>query len=317
MKIKKKIPILISSMRNSTRLPILLKRLKKFNLRYKVFYGLEENDKNKKIIYKFYNKKISRKRMSREMGFNEIATNYTQMRMFKHALKKKYNNVILMADDVYPSYMLKEWIDKKIYFTGNKNIGFQCVPTGILYSKYKTVLNNKVKIHKAKTHLFNSNCNQHTIGYIKKFIKITNGKSIGNGDYPFNLKKHNLELFQTIPFLYYNDDRGFSYMKKDRQKYEKIYFKSLRNFLYRKFSTKKINLIFNFFRFIYYILFIPVILRKHKNLEYYLEYYFEKFVYKLISVFSKRYIDVESIYTLKSTYPKDLKKYCKPRVFNI
>ena len=77
------------------------------------------------------------------------------------------------------------------------------------------------------------------------------------------------------------------------------------------------NLIFNFFRFIYYILFIPVILRKHKNLDYYFEYYFEKFVYKFICIFNKRYIDVENIYTLKSTYPKDLKKYCKPRVFNI
>lgn len=314
---KKKIPILISSMRKSTRLPILLKRLKKFNLKYKIFYGLEENDKNKKIIYKFYNKKVSRKRMGREMGYNEIATNYTQMRMFKYALKKKYNNVILMADDVYPSKMFKEWIDKKIYFTGNKNIGFQCVPTGVLYNKYKTVLNNKVKIYKAKTHLFNSNCNQHTIGYIKKFVKITNEKSIGNGDYPFNLKKHNLELLQTVPFLTYHDDDGISNMKKDRQNFEKIYFKSLRNFLYRKFSTKRINLIFNFFRFIYYILFIPVILRKHKNLDYYFEYYFEKFVYKFISIFNKRYIDVENIYTLKSTYPKDLKKYCKPRVFNI
>jgi hypothetical protein len=317
MKMKKKVPILISSMRNSPRLPILIRRLKKFNLKYKVFYGLNENEKNKKIIYKFYNQKLSKKRMGREMGFHEIGTNYTQMRMFKYAQKKKYNNVILMADDVYPSQMFKEWIDKRVYFTGNKNIGFQCVPTGVLYNKYSTVLNKRIKIYKAKTHLFNSNCNQHTIGYIKKFIKITKGKSIGNGDFPFNLKKNNLELLQTVPFLTYHDDESFSYINKDRERFEKPYFKKFRNFIYKKFSTKNINLILNFFRYFYYLLFIPIFLRKYKNLEYYIEYYFEKFFYKFVSIFTKRYIDIENIYSLKSTYPPDLKKYCKPKVFNI
>jgi hypothetical protein len=314
---RKKVPILISSMKNSPRLPILIRRLKKFNLKYKVFYGLDENKKNKKIIYKFYNKKVTTNRLSREMGFNEIGSNHTQMKMFKYAIKKKFSNVILMGDDTYPSRMFKEWIDSKIYFTGNKNIGFQCVPTGILYNKYSTVLNNKVKIYRAKTHLYNSNCNQHTIGYIKKFLKITKGKSIGQGDYPFDLRKYNLELFQTLPFLCYPDDRGFSYLHKDRKALEKTYFKNVRKFLYKNFSTKIVNLTLNFLRYIYYIMFIPFILRKYRNLDYYIEFFFEKFFYKLISKFSNNYIDIENIYALKSSYPDDLKKYCKHRVFNI
>jgi len=313
---KKQIPILISSMKDSPRLPILIKRFKKFNLKYKVFYGLEENKKNKEIIYKFYNKKISVKRLSRNMGYNEIGSNYTQMRMFQYAVKKKFSNVILMADDVYPSRMFKEWVDKRIYFTGNKNIGFQCAPTGVLHNECIKVLNGKVKIHKAKTHLFNSNCNQHTIGYIKKFLKITKGKSIGQGDYPFDLRKYNLELFQTLPFLVYPDDRGFSYIRNDRNALEKTSFKNMRKFLYKIFSTKLLNLISNFFRYFYYLTFTPFILRKYKNLDYYIEYFFEKFFYKLISKFSKNYIDVENIYCLKSSYPSDLKKYLKLKVYN-
>jgi hypothetical protein len=229
----KKILILISSMKNSPRLPRLINRLKKFNLKYKIFYGLEEgNIKNKNIIYKHYNRLLTKKRLGREMGFNEIGTNYTQIRMFKYAIKKKLENFILMGDDTYHSYMLKEWIDNKIYFKGNKNIGFQCFPPGILYKKFTTELSNKVKIYKSKTHLFNSNCNQHTIGYIKKFLKITRGKSIGQGDYPFNLKKNNLELLQTVPFLCYPDDHGFSYLRKDRKTLENTYFKNLRRLIY-------------------------------------------------------------------------------------
>jgi hypothetical protein len=64
-------------------------------------------------------------------------------------------------------------------------------------------------------------------------------------------------------------------------------------------------------------MFIPFILRKYKNLDYYIEHFFEKFFYKLIIKFYKKYIDIDDIYALKSSYPDDLKKYSGHRVFNV
>ena len=171
----------------------------------------------------------------------------------------------MLNDDFYPSKLFKEWVDKKISFKGNKIIGFQCFPPGFLKKNYQTVLNGKVKVYEAKTHLFNSGCSQVTLGFIKKFLKVTNGKVIGNGDYPIDFRKHN---------------------------------------------------IFNVLRIPYYILFIPFFFRKYKNFSYYIEYYFEKYFYKLINPIFNKYLDIEKIYTLKSSYPKDLENFANYRVFD-
>ena len=48
-----------------------------------------------------------------------------------------------------------------------------------------------------------------------------------------------------------------------------------------------------------------------------MEYYFDKQFCKIKNFFLNCYIDIEKIYALKSTYPKDLKKYAKARVFNV
>ena len=48
----KKIPLIVMSMKSSPRLPILLKILKKLNLKYKIFYGL--TGKNMEEIKKVY-----------------------------------------------------------------------------------------------------------------------------------------------------------------------------------------------------------------------------------------------------------------------
>lgn len=66
----------------------------------------------------------------------------------------------------------------------------------------------------------------------------------------------------------------------------------------------------------YYVLFIPFLLRKYKNFDYYTEYYFEKYFYKLINPIFNLYIDIDKIYTLKSSYPKDLENYANYRVFD-
>jgi len=48
-----------------------------------------------------------------------------------------------------------------------------------------------------------------------------------------------------------------------------------------------------------------------------MEYYFDKQFCKIKNFFFNSYIDIEKIYALKKYYPKDLKKYVKPRVFNV
>ena len=314
----KKIPLIVMSMKSSPRLPILLKRLKKLNLQCRIFYGLTGKNKEEiKKVYSVYDKQKVVNRTGREMGFNEIGSGYTTTRVLKYCLKKKYENVIIMHDDFHPSKLFKEWIEKKTYFKGNKIIGFQCFPPGFLKKKYTTFLDEKVRVHEAKTHIFNSGCSQVTIGFIKKFLKITNGKIIGNGDYPFDFRKYDITMLQTLPFLAYPDDRGISFLTSDRDKLENTSFKDCRKLLYKIFGIKFINTILNFLRIPYYILFIPFLIRKYKNLDYYIEYYFEKYFYKLINPFFNFYIDIQKIYTLKSSYPVDLKKYANYRVFDI
>jgi hypothetical protein len=313
----KKIQLFIMSMKYSPRLPILIERLKKFNIKYKIFYGLKgKNKKEIKKVYSVYDKQKVIYRTGREMGFNEIGSGYTALRIMKYCVNKKITNAIFLNDDFYPSELFKEWVDKKVYFSGNKIIGFYCFPPGFLKKNYKKVLDNKVKVYEAKTHLFNSGFNQFTLSSIKKILKITKGKIIGNGDYPFDFRKHNIKMLQTVPFLAYPDDKGFSYLTNDRDKLEKIFFKNFRKLLYKFFGIKLINKIFNFFRIPYYVLFLPFLSRKYKNLDYYIEYYFEKYFYKLINPIFRRYIDIENIYSLKSSYAKDLEKYANYRVFD-
>lgn len=315
---KPKITIFVMSMKKSIRRKYLIKKLKKLKLKYKIFYGIEgKNKKEKKIIYSQYNRKKVLSYVGREMGFNEIGGMYSIIRAYKYAIKKKLNNIIMFDDDFYPSSAFKEWVDSRVYFEGNKIIQFQCMPPGFLKKESISVLNGKVKVYHAKTHLFNPGGAQVTIGYMKKFLKITKGKTIGLGDYPFNLFKHNIELMQTVPFLGYPDNRGHSYMVPDRKTFDKTSFVKLRKFLYRKFSTQKINYIFNILRIPYYLFFIPFLLGKYKNIDHYMEYYFDKQLCKIKNFFLNCYIDIEKIYSKKSTYPKDLKKYAKARVFNV
>jgi GR25 family glycosyltransferase involved in LPS biosynthesis len=315
---EKEIKLLIMSMKKSPRLPFLINKLQKLKIKYKIFYGINEKNLQKKyLVYKYYNRKVAEEYTGREMGFNEIGASYTFLKILRYCLKKKLKNSIILNDDFYPSKLFKEWIDKKIYFEGKKIIGFQCVPTGFLKKNCETVLDGKIKIHEAKTHLFNAGCNQVTLEFVKEFLKITKNKIVGNADWPFNFRKHNITLLQTLPFLFHQDNRGFSYLIKERNTLEKISFKNLRKNLYKIFGMKFANKIFNFLRIPYYILFIPFLFRKYKNLDYYIEYYFEKNFYKSINHIFNFYIDVENIFSLKSSYPKDLKKYAHYRVFDI
>jgi hypothetical protein len=313
MRTKPKVPIYIASMRGSVRRKFLVKKLKKLNLKYKIFYGLTgKTIRERKLIYDQYDRYRTLSYLGRDMGFNEIGNMYTMIRRLKYAAKKKLENVILLDDDFYPSYLLKEWINKRVYFKGCKIVHFHCAGSGFLKKKIN-ILNSKYKLYYAKTHLNNYGAAQFTNKAIEKFLKITKGKTIGVGDYPFNLSKNRIQLLQATPFLGYPDDRGYSYLHKDRMnKNKKISFrisKKIKKICYSKLGFKKSEALLDIIRIFYYLLFIPFILRKIKNYEYYNEIFVKKNLYKLQNFFFHNYVDVKEIHNSRNSYPKDLMKY--------
>ena len=103
-----KLPLIVLSMKSSPRLPILLKTLNKLNLKCKIFYGLTGKNKEEiKKVYSIYERQKVVNRTGREMGFNEIGSQYTVLRVLKYCVKKKYKNVIVMNDDCHPSKLFK------------------------------------------------------------------------------------------------------------------------------------------------------------------------------------------------------------------
>jgi GR25 family glycosyltransferase involved in LPS biosynthesis len=99
-------------MKNSPRLPLLIKRLNKLNLKYKIFNGIEgKNEREKDQVYKYYNKVAVVNYTSREMGFNEISACYTFLRVLKYCVKKRFKNAIILNDDFHPSTLFKKWVD--------------------------------------------------------------------------------------------------------------------------------------------------------------------------------------------------------------
>ena len=301
-------------MRGSPRRKFLVKKLKKLNLKYKIFYGLTgKTNREKKLIYDQYDRYRVLSYLGRDMGFNEIGNMYTLIRRLKYASKKKLENVILLDDDFYPSNLLKEWVNKRVYFKGSKIVHFHCAGSGFLEKKKINILNNKYKVYFAKTHLNNYGAAQFTNEAIEKFLKISKGKTIGVGDYPFDLSKNKIQLLQVTPFLGYPDDRGYSYLHKDRMnKNKEISFgisKKIKKILYTNLGSKKAEALLDIIRVFYYLLFIPFIFRKIKNFEYYNDIFIKKNLCKLINFFFHSYIDVKKIHNLKKSYPKDLMKY--------
>jgi GR25 family glycosyltransferase involved in LPS biosynthesis len=311
---KPKVPIYIASMRNSPRIKILLNRLKKLNLKYKIFYGITgKTIRERKLIYDQYDRSKVLKYLGRDMGFNEIGGMYTILRMLKYAQKKKLENVIIFDDDFYPSSDLKNWINKRVYFRGCKIVQFHCAGSGFLEKKYINILNNKRRAYFAKTHLNNFGAGQITKHAIKKYLQITKGKTIGVGDYPFNLKKNKIELLQVLPFLGYPDDRGKSYLHKDRKNKNKnisfAIFKKIKKIITLNLSPDKAEILLDMMRVFYYLLLIPFILRKIKNFSYYNEIFFQKNLYKVKNLFFNQYMDVKVVHNSKKSYPIDLEKY--------
>lgn len=311
---KPKVPIFICSMKKSPRRKFLIKKLKDLNIKYKIFYGISgKNTEERKIIFNQYDRSRVLKYLGRDMEFNEIGSVYTLLRIFKYAVKKKLKNIIVFNDDFYPSSLLKKWIAKKIYFKGSKIVQFHCDGIGFLKKKKISCLNNKFKVYYAKTHLNNFGAGQVTIEAMRNYLKVTNGITIGVGDYPFNLFKNKIQLMQVVPFLGYPDDRGFSYLHKGRKKKNSgisfLLLKKIKNVIEKNINQNSSETILNILRGFYYLLFIPFIFRKIKNYNYYNDIFFQKNFCRLKNFFFQCYIDVKKIHNSADSYPEDLKKY--------
>jgi hypothetical protein len=303
--------ILVKSMRGSPRLVRLKKRFKKLGIKkYKIFYGIKGNTKKERdLVYSLYEKKKVRNILGRDMFFNEIASHYTTIRVYKYIVKNKIKNAICMDDDTYPSKLFKKWLDANFLFEGNKILGFFCAPQGFIKkSEKKPFLDDQIFLHKAKTHLFISQCIQVTSKYCQNFLKITNGKIIGQCDFPFNLKKNGTEVFLTQPYLVYPVDGGFSYLRDTRDNLKKnlIPIKIRREIIKYPLLIKCLT----FLRVIYYLSFAPFFIKK-ANLNYYKEYFFDKYKVMFINFFTKRYIDINQQYIKRSNYPSDLRMFIK------
>jgi GR25 family glycosyltransferase involved in LPS biosynthesis len=307
MSVKAKLFIL--SMKDSPRLVILKKRLKELGIKdYKVFNGTNINIRNRKeLIYPHYNKKIAENYIGRSMTINEIDCELTAMKVYKYIIKKKIENAIIMHDDVQPSKLFKKWIDRKFFLTGPNVIGFFCAPPGFLKKNKKTIkiLNNlKVFLHAAKTHVFMGWCVQVNYVFCRYYMSITKGRVQGLNDFAFNFKKAGIGVFQTIPYLVYPDDKGVSYLRNERTNIEKPLISSS---IKKNFIIKKIIILF---RMIWYVTFIGYFFKKC-SLNYYKEYFFDKYKIYLVNFFLRIYININEIYNKEKNYPKEFKKFVK------
>jgi len=301
--------LIILSMPKSPRLELLKKRLKKLKINYhKIFYGNPgQTVAQRKVVYSKYNAKKAENFIGRPMTFNEIGAEYTLLSAYNYIVQNKISNSIIMNDDIYPSRLFKKWIDCKFYLPGLNIIGFFCPPNGFFKKTIEhSIYKKKFSLRRAKTHVYISNCTQVSYDFCKYYLKKTKNKVCGQSDFPFNFKKEGIKIFQIFPFLVYPNDRGYSYLRDERNIVEKplisVKFKSI--IVNYRFIMK----FYNFIRTFYYLSFAGYLFKKCSYV-YYKEYFFDKYKIYFFNFFSNKYIDTNKIYIDKKNYPKDLKKF--------
>jgi glycosyl transferase family 25 len=306
----KNIQVFIISLKNNKRRKDIIKRLRKIKINFKIIKGVNGNlyyQKNKLDL--IYDKKQTIKNIDRELSPPEIGSAASHLKIYKYILKNKISQAIIMEDDAFPSELLFEWIKNKINTPTNAILSFYAYNGGFLEKKtYKKIINNKISIHRAYTHIFNNSCYQINNSTAKKILKITKNKVCGFADWPFRLKKSKIKLFVTIPFLAFINDKGDSYVKESRKKF------TGNNNILKKIIPGRI---FDLLRMIYHICYIPFLFRRYKNKEFYDEFFFDKELAKIKNFFTDLYFDLSKIYFEKKYYYNDLKKYLHLRIDDI
>ena len=299
---KQDICVFVISLKNSTRFPLLQKRLGKLKIKFKVIEGINGLEYyKKKKINKISNSKKILNNVGRNMSPQEIGAAASHLKIYSYIVKNNIQQAIILEDDAYPSKKMFDWIKHKIEIDNNQILGFYAYPSGIIIKKAKKKVLKNINIHESKTHLFNNSCYQINNFTAKKILKITGGRVIGFADWPFNMTKDKIKFLITIPFMTLINDRGISYLKKSR--YEilgKTKFLTIKNMIRGSFLKFTI--------FLYYILFIPFIFKKYKNLDYYIEHFFLKNFYAFINIFSNTYYEQTKLFHDQKFYCKDLAK---------
>jgi GR25 family glycosyltransferase involved in LPS biosynthesis len=292
--------ILILSLKKSIKLKHLKKRLQQLKIKHQVIYGIDgTNVKNFEILNKNYNDKETNQNIGRSLKFPEIAASLAHLNAYKYIIKKKINSAIIMEDDSYPSVLLKQWTDSQCKIQDNFILSFYSYPSGYIYKEiFKSYLDRKIKVHLAKTHIYNGSFYQINLKTCKKIIKLTKGKVINFSDWPIQ-KKDNITFATTIPYLTVMDKFNNSIIKKFRNKSN--------NFL------KKIlpNIILKIFRDIFHFFFLGYFFGENKKSRFYYHNYHYKSLVGFSNFFTKKYFDTKKIYFNENFYADDLYKDLK------
>ena len=256
---KKKLIVYIISLKHSKRVNKLKKQLKKIKIKYVIVDGVNGNDyfkfgklneisDKKKIIYN----------LGRNMSPSEIGAAASHLKIYEYIVKHRVSQAIIMEDDAFPSVKLKEWITEKIDVKNNEILSFYAYPSGHINKTYYRDSIKDVKIHKSKTHLFNSAFYQINYYTCKKILNITKKKVIALPDWPFNRFENKIYHSVTIPFLGLIDDEGHSNLRKSRN----IIFKKNKLSNVKNLIPKKI---IPFFSFFYYFFFYRISFQQRKK----------------------------------------------------
>jgi GR25 family glycosyltransferase involved in LPS biosynthesis len=297
-----KIEVFILTLKGSNRIQKLKKRLKEININYRVLFGINGNiKKNHDKLKILYNKKKTENYIGRPLAFPEIAASYAHINAYKIIKREKIKSAIIMEDDVYPSKNLGKWIKNKTKIKDNFILSFYAYSAiGFIFKKAEksqNIMNNIIKIHVAKTHLYNASCYQINLKTCEKILEINNNKVCGFGDWQFNLIKNKIKLGVTLPYLNillnYKSNTALASKKFMQNSF------NLKNKLSKSLQ--------DILRIFYYLSFLPFLIRKYKNFDFYYEYFFSKYLCCLENLIFKKYLNTSKIFYNKNFYSTDLK----------
>ena len=293
--------IYVITLKNSKR-DLTIKRLKKLKLKFEIIYGIDGNKLSKKRLLKIADPKKIELNIGRKLSLPEIGTSASHLLIYKKIVNQNIKQAIILEDDVYLSNTFSKWIKKNIKVKDNEIISFHASPSGLIYKKNKKEIligNDRVNIHKSKTHLYSCAAYQINFKTCLKILKITNHKVIGIPDWPFFTKDHKIKINLTLPFMSLIVDKGQSMLSESR-----IVSMKPRNLNY-KFLPKKLIIIV---KSILFISFIPYFFSKKYRCKNYKEIFFYKEFFKMLNYLTGNYYNLNEIFFKKKFYNKDLHK---------
>jgi GR25 family glycosyltransferase involved in LPS biosynthesis len=288
-------PIFVLSLKGSSRLIKIKKKLKNFGLRFKVIYGVDGRKlKNNNFLDSIYDRSRAETSIGRKMLYTEIACAYGHLKIYNQIIKKKISQAIILEDDIAISKDFKYWVLKNKSLVNFDLLAF--IATSGFVKKISVF--EKFYIYRFTSHFYSTGAYQINLKTCNKIIKFTKNKVVGFADWPINFMKHNIKAAIIIPFLVMLRDQHYTYVKNDRDR-------SFKKRILKEILPK--NLL-ELILILYYIFFIPCILRIYKDLDYYKERFFKKKLLLLYSYIFRKKINLISYTSDLNQYSKDLNR---------